>query len=150
MISGSTPSTVRGSARATAAGASASDACSDALTIAPNKAAPRLWPRNRQNISEPVAVPRRAVGTDDCTPTTSGVETSPSPAPSTSVDTTTSQPGGRAGPATNTSTPTSETTAPMSAVSRNPIRRYSRLQVAAASGQLMLIVASTNPAVTAP
>src|SRR4051812_40087972 len=101
-------------------------------------------------MSDPVAVPRRAAPTVFCTPIRSGMETSPKPAPIRTVDRRTTQPAGGEGAATKTTNAAHASAAPAVALSRNPIRRYKRLDDAAAIGQLTVIADRMNPAATAP
>ena len=120
------------------------------MKIAPKNAAPRVWPRYRQNIIEPVTTPRWLHPTVDCGPTTVHTDSSPSPMPSTNVSTTSTQTDTTGGSGRNAATEIRQIPAPISAVSRNPRRMNSRADCEVASGQPKLIVASTAPAATAP
>ena len=145
-----TPLTLSGRCARICGGAARSRALRLELKIAPKRAAPRLWPRYRQNMTDPVTTPRWFQPTVDWTPTTVQTDNSPRPPPRTNVSAIGCQTWALTGNSRNPATAARQIPAPISAVLRKPNRRNSRADCEVASGQPKLIVPSTAPAATAP
>ena len=142
--------TLRGRCAASAAGGWLNLAARVEFAIAPNTATPTALPIDRENMFVPLTTPRRLQPTTDCTATITGVEVSPSPVPTTNVATATAQTGEDLASAASSRVPPISTAEPARAVSRNPIRTYSRPLKPDASGHPTDMVAKVNPASTAP
>ena len=118
--------------------------------MAPNAAAPIAEPSARANMFVPVTTPRRSQPTTDCTATTSGELDRPMPMPVTNIAAATCQTVVVAGSDAAVSVPATASETPISAVSRKPIRRYSRPACDAAIGQPIVSAPRTSPASIAP
>src|SRR5215813_12316743 len=118
--------------------------------MAPNSATPTALPIDLPNMFVPVTTPRSDQPTVACAAISVGPATKPRPAPVTKHAPAVSQIVACADSNAVKTAPITATTPPISAVVRNPARRYTRLDCDAVIGHPSVMAATVKPATSGP